>query len=60
MSNIFSFLKPAQPVNYLCPYPTYPSVALQPLLELVQEVIAKPAATSSTRINTLAFIFCGI
>jgi hypothetical protein len=30
---------------------------LQPLLELVQEVIVRPAAMSSTRINTLAFIF---
>jgi len=31
-------------------------VDLQPLLELVQEVIVSPAAISNTRISTLAFI----
>jgi hypothetical protein len=41
----------------LWPYPEKPAVALQPLLELVQEVIDRPAAINSTRMNTLAFIF---
>jgi len=42
-------------LNYL--YPTKSRVCLQPPLEDAQLVIARPAATNSTRINTFAFIF---
>jgi hypothetical protein len=35
----------------------YLDVALHPLFDEVQEETVKPATTSSTRINTLVFIF---
>jgi len=38
-------------------YPTKSRVCLQPPFEDAQLVIARPAATNSTRINTFAFIF---
>jgi hypothetical protein len=38
-------------------YPMKVEEALQPLREEVQDVTVKPATISSTRINTLVFIF---